>query len=180
MNPATGHFASTTAIASAMKAQLQTVKLPDNTAAFQRVELFDSENLVEAFAMLLMSEQRIAIVVPLTARWEAESQQRKLLSRRVQPIAVLVSDRVIGTRQVALYGNDKNQGAFALAALAVPFLTGQLLPNPAGVISLPTSESVLNLKREDKQNLPGRSAVVLEFDCKGGWIEAPLGIGPTL
>lgn len=181
MNAATGHFVSTGAIATALQTQLQLVKLADNaTAAFQRVELFDCENLVEAFQTLLVSEQRIAIIVPLGGHWQEESSQRKLLARRIQPVAILISDRVIGTRTQALYGGPNNPGAYALAALAVPLVSGQLLANPNGVISVPTHESVIVLKKDEKQNLPGRAAVALELECKGGWLEAPLGAGPTL
>ena len=185
MNPATGHFASTAAIAAALQAQLKLVQAPGlnggpAAAAFQRVELFDSENLVAAFMTLLISEQCIAIVVPLAAHWENECSQRKVLSRRVQPVAILISDRVLGTRTQALYGSASNQGAYNLSALAVPFVTGQLIANPAGVIAVPTSESVLVLKSQEREDLPGRAAVALEIDCKGGWIEAPLSAGPTL
>jgi len=181
MNPATANFASTAAIAMALQAQLQQVQLPNaGGAAFQRVELFDSENLVEAFQVLLVSEQRIAVIVPLAAHWETECSQRKLLCRRVQPVAILISDRVIGTRTQALYGGVTNPGAFNLAALAVPFVAGQLINNPGGVVSVPTSESSMILKQADKTNLPGRAAVALELDCKGGWIETYLNAGITL
>ena len=181
MNAATGHFSSTAAIVLAIKTQLTAVKLADNTtAAFQRVEMFDDENLGEAFQTLLMSEQRIAVIVPLTARWETESGQRKLVTRRVQPVAILISDRVLGNRTLALYGGASNPGAFVMCARTVPAVSGQLIPNPAGVISKPVNESVMTLKKEDKQNLPGRAVVVLEVDCQGGWLEAALGAGPTL
>jgi len=181
MTPATGHFASTAAIAAALQAQLQTVQLPANGGtAFQRVELFDSENLIEAFQVLLLSQQTIAIVVPLASHWQEELSQRKVLCRRVQPVAVLISDRVLGNRTAALFGSASNTGAFNLSALAVPAITGQLLPNPSGVICVPTGESSLVLKQADKTNLPGRAVVALEVDCKGGWIEAALNTGPTL
>ena len=181
MQPATANFASTSAIAQALQQQLQQVQLPNGGgAAFQRVELFDSENLVAAFQTLLISQQQIAIIVPLTAHWETESSQRKLLTRRVQPMAILISDRVLGTRPQALYGGPNNPGAFALSALAVPYVTGQLIANPGGVISLPTSESTLVLKAADKANLPGRACVTLELDCRGGWLETYLGAGITL
>jgi hypothetical protein len=182
MTPATAHFASITAIANAIKTQLTAIQLPDKSGPlFQRVELFDSENLLEAFQLLLISEQRLALIVPLDAHWETESSQRKLLTRRSLPVDILVSDRVLGNRTAALYGDDNNLGAFALAALAVPSVSGQLLPNPSGVVSYPVNESVLIVKNKaDKQNLPGRAAIAIELECKGGWLEAPLGAGPTL
>jgi len=133
-----------------------------------------------AFQVLLLSQQTIAIVVPLASHWQEELSQRKVLCRRVQPVAVLISDRVLGNRTAALFGSASNTGAFNLSALAVPAITGQLLPNPSGVICVPTGESSLVLKQADKTNLPGRAVVALEVDCKGGWIEAALNTGPTL
>ena len=50
-----------------------------------------------------------------------------------------------------------------------------------GVVVTPKEVTVLILKNEkEKQNLPGRAAVVLEVDCQGGWMETILGKGPTL
>lgn len=181
MTPAASHFVSTAAIAQALQAQLQGVQLPNNAgAAFQRVELFDGLNPIEAFQVLLVSQQTIAIVVPLTERWETEFSQRKVLSRRVQEMAIIISDRVLGSRPAALYGSANNQGAYNLAALALPYVIGQLLPNPSGVIAVPGQNSIWHVSDKDKPSIPGRAGVVMEIDCKGGWIEAPLNIGPTL
>lgn len=182
MIDANAHFADTTAVALALQAQLQAVLLSDGkTPAFQRVELFDSESLLDAFALLTISEQRMALVVPLNEHWETELKTPKLLTRRTQVFGVIMSDRVLGRRYDALYGNAQTPGAFGLQALALPKLAGQLIANPGGVVVTPKEVTVLILKNEkEKQNLPGRAAVVLEVDCQGGWMETILGKGPTL
>jgi hypothetical protein len=184
MTAATPHFVSTGDIATALKTQVQLVKLADNTtAAFQRVELFDSESLLEAFKILTISEQRICLIVPLTEHWETETMTRKIITRKTVNVALLISDRVLGNRTTALYGDGTNAtpGAHKLVKFTLPLVIGQLLNNPNGVVSVPTSADVIIVKNEkEKQNLPGRSAVALELECQGGWIEAALAVGPTL
>lgn len=182
MTPATPHLVSVGDIATALKTQVAGVKLADNvTAAFQRVELFDSESLTDAFQQLLVSEQRICLIVPLAEHWETEVKQPKILSRRTVPFALLISDRVIGHRNDALFGTANNPGAYKLEALTLPAVIGQLLPNPNGVICTPTGSDVMIVKSEkEKANHPGRAAIALELECRGGWLETKTGIGPTL
>jgi len=184
MNSATAHFAATGDIVSALKTQVQKVKLADGSAnAFQRVELFDSESLLEAFQLLVISEQRICLIVPLTEQWKTETSVRKILTRRTVNVALLISDRVLGNRNTALFGDGTaaTPGAHKLAALTLPLVTGQLLVNPGGVVCTPSHSDVIIVKNQkEKQNLPGRAAVALELECQGGWLEAALAVGPTL
>ena len=181
MNPATATFASTAAIAMALQAQLRQVQLPNaGGAAFQRVELFEMVDIMDAFRRLLISEQQIAIIVAHDATWHRECQQRKLLIRRAQAFSILISDRVIGARTSALYGGSSNEGAFNLSFLVHPYVTGQLLNNPGGVVCCPAREGAIGFKDPEKNNLPGRAVVNLEVDCDGGWIETYLNVGITL
>ncbi len=183
MTPATPHFSTTAAILAALQEAVGAVQLPDAFAppgpAFGSVQMFDSENLVEAFQYLLITEQRVCVIVPLDANWEAESKQQRLVTRRTLPVALLISDRVIGNRQTALIGDAKTPGAMGLKDLVVPAVTGQLIANPNGVISLPVHESVMAIKDTAKK-LPNRITIVLELNCRGGWLEAPLDRGITL
>lgn len=187
MTSAKAQFKTVPEICNALKAQLQAVQLPDAflnggpaQPAFQRIELFDNENLTLAFKTLLVSEQRICLIVPLTPRWEDKANENPRVTRRVLPVALLISDRVIGDRNAALFGGDKNPGAYALSALALPVVTGQLISNPAGVVSMPANESIIIIKKEERENLPGRAAIALELECRGGWLSALLDVSPTL
>ena len=182
MTTATLHLVSVATIAAALKAQVAAVKLADGvTPAFARVELFDSESLTDAFQQLLVSEQRVCLIVPLAEHFETEVKQFKLITRRTVPFALLISDRVIGKRNDALFGTANNPGAYNLEALTLPLVTGQLLPNPNGVICTPTGSDVMIVKSEkEKANHPGRAAIALELSCAGGWMESKTGPGPTL
>jgi hypothetical protein len=182
VTPATYNRQPTTAILAELKARMTALKLADGTTpAFARVELFDSESLLEAFELLTLSEQRICVIVPLDETFNTENRGQILISTRILPVALLISDRVIGDRTKALFGSAANLGAYALAELALPVVTGRLLDNPNGVTVEPVNTSVLIIKNQkEKQNLPGRAAVALELQCRGGNLQAPLGPQPIL
>ena len=146
--------------------------------AFQRVGLFDSERLTEAFKYLLVSEQRVCVVVPLHEEFSSVANHLKLISTRMLPVMILCSDRVLGDRTAALWGSDTEIGAQALMELVLPEVTGVLLPAPNKVLCEPVSDSILVVMDTEKA-LPGRVAVGLEVKCTGGSIEATLGKGPV-
>lgn len=178
MNAATSYRQPTSAIVKALQTIIMALQLPADPfgggVAFGRVELFDSENLVEAFQYLMITDQRVCVIVALDERHEVECQAMKMIVRRHLPVALLISDRVIGNRKQALWGDGvKTPGAFGLAELVLPAVTGQLLANPSGVVSEPTSTSVMTLKDAEKK-LPNRVTVALELNCRGGRLEAAI------
>jgi hypothetical protein len=153
---------------------------PPQPALFDRVALFDSEDLVEAFRFLLISEQRVCVIVPLDEHLEAPIDGLKLVVKRVLPVAILVSDRVLGDRSASLWGDGQGEfGASALMELVLPAVTGLLIANPNGVVALPRMISVMNVKESGK-NLATRMTMLLELDCRGGWLETRLPAGMVL
>jgi hypothetical protein len=174
MNAAALHRRPTSAIVTALSTQITALQVTapfTPGAAFDRVELFDSEDLIAAFQYLLITQQRVCVIVPLTERHEALAQNMKLIVKRSLPVALLISDRVIGNRKTALWGDQKTPGAMGLMELVLPAVTGQLLANPSGVVSAPVSTSVMSVK-DTNQKLPNRITVVLELNCRGGRLEA--------
>jgi hypothetical protein len=205
MTPAIDTTYSKAQIAAALMAQLQALPLtkdnPDDPStplpildpktnapllAFGRVDLFDVESLTDAFRQLIISERRVCIIVMLTEQLTTEIQEQKILITRKQPVALLISDRRLGDRQKALWGDPADPtipGAFALEKLTRPAVTGQLLDSANGkqkVICLPTMADSIFLKDEDKKELPGRAAVMLELECSGGTLTARIGPGSSL
>lgn len=156
--------------------------------AFDSVVLFDSEDLVSAFKFLVVTEQRVAVVVPLQEDFTEVLPGQgnaglKYQWTRAFPVLVICSDRVLGNREEALWGSDdgSEMGAVNLAELVLPAVAGQLLPNAvalSGVVASPRSSSVLVVK-DTEQDLPGRVAVGLEFECRGGTLESRLEKGPV-
>lgn len=181
MNAAQACFKSVPVVLAALKAQLENVKLADDaTAAFERIEIFDEENLEAAFQSLLLGDQRVCLIIPLTARWENNPQEKPRTARRVLPVVLLISEQVIGDRTAALFGTDDLDGAYGLAARALPAVTGQLIENPGGVVCMPANESVVIVRQADGGNLGGRAALAVELECQGGWLRAQLSSSPTL
>jgi hypothetical protein len=158
--------------------------LPILSKAFDRVEVFDSEQLVEAFRYLLVTEQKVCVIVPMDERFSVFVEKRKLIVNRELPIALLISDRVLGSRKTALLGDVNTPGALNLVELVLPAVTGMLLPNtvgpPAlsGVILEPSSSSVMSVK-DMESDLPSRVCVGLELHARGGYLQADMPLGPV-
>jgi len=195
MNSAIDTTYSKAEIAAAFQAQLAALTLEVNDPvtgqplpAFNRIELFDVESLTDAFRLLIISEQRVCIILMLDEQLTTQIEEQKLLVTRMQPIALLISDRRLGDRVKALFGDAADPtvpGAFALEKIARPAVTGKLLesdPNTGKtkVISVPAAMNSIFLKDEDKQELPGRAAVMLELHCSGGTLIARIGPGSSL
>jgi hypothetical protein len=205
MNPAIDTSYSKSAIAAALQAVLAELPLTredpanpgtfipvldpktnDPLNAFERVELFDVESLTDAFRLLIISEQRVCVILMLDEQLTTEIQEQKILVTRMQPVALLISDRRLGDRVKALWGDPADltvPGAFALEKLTRPAVTGQLLNSANGrqkCISIPANCQSIFLKDEDKQELPGRAAVMLELHTSGGTLTARIGPGSSL
>lgn len=180
---ATSHRQPTAAIVNKLMALVQAITwTPGGTgtqavAAFDRVALFDSEDLVEAFRYVLITEQRVCVIVPMPEQFESVFQVRKLTVKRALPVMLLVSDRVLGNRTQALWGDVQpdgtatTPGAMGLAEMVLPAVAGLILAAPAAVIGEPKSLTVLRVKDTEK-DLPARVCAGLELECRGGYVEA--------
>ena len=186
MNAAISNRVPTTTILSQIKTALAALQINiggNPATAFARVEQFDNENLGEAFQRLFISEQRICLVVVLDEQFKKENNSQKMIITRTLPVTLLISDRQLGSRLDALYGNATTPGAFALMEAVLPIVTGMLIPPAAplsGVTCEPVNNTVIVIKDNEKQNLPGRAAVALELHCLGGNLQANLGPQPVL
>ncbi len=165
---------------------VKALKLADNqTPAFGAVALFDQESLVEAFKWLAITDQRVCVIVPLDEQFEEKAGHgTKLVITRMLPVALLISDRVLGDRVSALYGNATAQppviGAYGLYELVLPAVTGQIVAGPAKAVATPQVASLFVVKEKQQTNLPGRSALALELHIRGGVLEANIGPGPVI
>lgn len=182
---ATAQRRSTTEILDALGAVLLALTWTSSSgaaeAAFQQVRRFDLAALPQALSELLVAEERCCFIIPGDERFavKVDGPQRLVVTRTL-PIALLISDRVIGNRQAALYGGENNPGAYGLLEIALPAVTGQLLDNPAGIVVKPIIASVFDLEGESAAQSPGRACVELDIECTGGTLAAQLAVGPNL
>lgn len=186
MTPATTNRTPTAALVQQLLANVTALKLADGvTPAFGQTRLFDQESLVEAFKWLALADQRVCVIVPGDEHFEEKAGHgTKLVITRMVPVLLLISDRVLGDRVTALYGNPAAQppvlGAYGLHELVLPVVTGQLVTAPAKAVSVPISSSLFVVKDKQQTNLPGRSAIALEVQVRGGVLEANIGPGPVI
>ena len=194
MNPATNNRASVSEILAALSAALTAAQwtpvVDQPVAAFQTVKLFDLANIATAFKELTVADQRVCFIIADAEHFADkfsnstdQGVQRALLMTRKLPVALLISDRVIGDRTTALYGGMNGTvkicGAEGLKEIALTAVTGQLLANPNGVVVRPTTSAVMDVK-DMRTNLPGRACVELDLECTGGTLAADLGPGRNL
>lgn len=178
---ATSYRQPTSAIVTALQAAVAGIAMPPAFGAgnaFDRVEIFDSEDLVAAFQYLLVTEQRVCVIVPLHEAFTSEAKQTTLIIQRELPVALLIADRVLGNRQAALFGDgETTPGAYGLMELALPAVIGIVVPAAAPltkVVAVPKSATVMSVK-DTESELPMRLTVALELECRGGRIEVPIG-----
>ena len=162
------------------------VEVSPGVKAFDRVEWFDSEVLEDAFRYLLISEKAVCVVVMLDESFEMVLEGPKGCITRRLPVGLLISDRVLGSRQKALSGDGAAVvGAMGLMELLLPAVSGELLaprpgpPQTARVVVEPKSVGVMSV-RDTEKKLAGRVSVCLEVDCVGGRVEWQLAKGPAL
>ena len=151
--------------------------------AFKRVELFTDLDLPEAFKRLLLSESRICLVIYSSDAFETQRADRQIIVRRKQELYVVFTDRVMSKRIDALVGSapdgpTSNPGLLALRDLVLPAISGLLVPQPTGIVCLPTRGSLLQVA-DNSNKLPGRLAYLLEIELQGGWLKADIGKSPV-
>ncbi len=140
-------------------------------SAFGEVRLFDSTELVEAFAQLILSKSRVALVIYTGGRWSPMGAMGSVGVRRIADVTVVCSDRVLGNKTEALFGSQSNPGAIALMELAAVALNARLISDPP-CDSRPTGDDMLSLK-DARTTQPGRFAALLELEITGGLIPVP-------
>ena len=192
---ATNNRRSVSEILAALSAALVAAQWTpvDNQPAipvFQSVKLFDLANLATAFQELTVADQRVCFIIADSEHFADkfsnagdQGVQRQMLFTRRLPVALLMSDRVIGDRTTALYGGMngtvKILGAEGMKEIALTAVTGQLIANPNGIVCRPTSSAAVDVK-DMRTKLPGRACVELDLECTGGTVAADLGPGRNL
>lgn len=151
----------------------------DPEDAFGLVSRFAVTDLEEAFADLLTTEQRVALVVCTGRDWQIMEEGPKTSMRRTTQVSVVVSDRILGDEQAAWSGSATTPGAWGLADLVPGAICGRLLDAPQAVDLLPVGEQDVSIDREVETNLPGRAAVIIEFQAIGGWLHNTTAPGPA-
>ena len=138
--------------------------------AFGCVKRFDATDLAEAFSQLIVSQQRVALIVYTGERFEnAGTDAGQVCVRRIVELTILTSDRVLGKRMAAVFGSDTTPGALRLQSACRDALAGEFLPAVSdtheAIDCVPILAETISIQDiEEKQ--PGRVAARLDIECR--------------
>lgn len=143
--------------------------------AFDRVEVFSALDFEKAIERLLLTEDRIALVIPTGSTWETSTPTNPTFGitpecRRTVKVTMIVSDRVVGDRIGAAEGTDDNPGCYALGELTRSGASGLLFTEAPQVVAVPVSDEMFAVQR-DGEDVPGREACAIELSCVSDWAE---------
>jgi len=170
---------STTTIVDAVVRALEAMRYtPDSGGGaqplFGEVKRYSSTDIEAAFRALLVSSQRAAVVVFSGSEFSELLVGTGRRSARTTKLSIVVTDRVVGQGDAAVFGSDDTPGACGLADAVCEELIGRVIANPDGVDLVPRSVDTALLADDSKKTLKARSVCVIEFDAHGGTVASPL------
>lgn len=178
-------FTATVSVLAALQAKLEALEWTPATGpaepAFQKVALFDVDDLATAIKDLLVFKDRACFILLDAERCDSELAGNKVVSRLTRTVALLITDRDYGKRADALVGDATRPGVLALKDLILDpdnEIIGDLV---TGVAVLPGFGSPVRITGEARDNLTGRLAYELDLELKGGSLVVALtGPGPIV
>lgn len=139
--------------------------------AFEQVKLYDALDFPSAMEDLTVQKGRVALVFAGDERWETMNTTNPELTpvqRRRTSVTVAVSDRVVGDRTAAIWGDDTHPGCRLLADIAAAACRGPLFnaePWAAGYQTTTTRHDI-----SADEHMPGRAALAVEFEVYTKWL----------
>lgn len=139
---------------------------PATPAAFDKVAVFDLQNLAVAMEELFAYSNRIALIALDAVDHNSSVLGRTLRVAQSLSITILFSDRRYSDRQKALMGDSTTPGALFLQTLLVNAVTGEL---PNGGVVQPRAGRLVALENADRTNETGRIVFAQDFDVATSW-----------
>ncbi|MBX3747330.1 MAG: hypothetical protein KF833_18630 [Verrucomicrobiae bacterium] len=173
----------TSEILAALVSRLEAVQW-NASPAFHAVHRYDSNRLSEAFQELILAPHpRLALVVWTGERWEIDPASTLRRARRATLVTLVLSDRVLGSREdAATWGDATTPGVIRLKDLVIPAVTGRILANPNGIDCFPGAIEPLPILTEGAETgsaAMGRVALTIDLECHGGAIDPTPSPGPV-
>lgn len=160
-----------------LQAAIEGLRLPasfdqDMPLAFEKVKIFDLQDLRKAMEELFLYANRIALIGLDGIDHDAAVNGRTLVIERNLDVTIIVADRRYSDRQKALMGDSTTPGALFLQTLLVDALAGEL--NSGGVV-MPGAGRLVSI--EGRENETGRIAFAQDLAIATDWDKASLSRG---
>lgn len=141
-------------------------------AAFDKVKIFDLQDLAVAMEELFAYADRIAIIALDGINHDSEVGGNSLKLKRSATVTILCADRRYSDRQKALMGDSATPGALQLQKLLVDALAGRL---SGGSVAVPAAGRLALVEHDQRRNDPGRIVFAQDFEISAGWESVSLG-----
>lgn len=168
------NFPAITTIVAALEAVLRTATwTPEGGTpelAFGEVERFQTLDIEAACRELAVVRQRACLVVATDENWESQAQDKKYgfapQCKVQRQISLLITDRAMGDRQAALYGDATHAGGYPLSEIALHTVCGPMTVGGIAVFVAPVRRTPFAVAVDDR---PGRVCVQVELECSTDW-----------
>lgn len=137
-----------------------------DVAAFDKIKIFDLQDLAKAMEELFLYSNRIALIGLDSVGHENLISGRTLKTARSLDVTVIMSDRRYSDRQKALMGDTTTPGALLLQKLVVDGVAGEL---PSGTIAQPGTGRLVALENEKRKDETGRILFAQDFTLNTSW-----------
>lgn len=135
---------------------------------FEAVEKFDITTADKAFGRVLSNQNRVALVVWFGEEFTNIMQGRDQLTRRKTKLRVIVSEKSLGDRQIALFGTTTTPGVLKMKDLVIETVTGPLFAETTNDVAMTPVTAFTALIEETGNQFPGRVIASIDFEGRGG------------
>lgn len=135
---------------------------------FEAVEKFDVTSADKAFGRVLSNENRVCLVIWFGDEFSNVMQGRDQLTRRRTKIRVIVSEKRLGDRQVAMFGTETSPGVFWMKDRVIENVTGALFVGSTNDVAMAPVTAFTAMIEETENRFPGRVIAAIDFEGRGG------------
>lgn len=165
-------FLKTTDLLNAVKASLASIPLPGGQPGdklFARVEFHENKRLKEALAQLVVTEDRVALVVPGGHAFTNVKEGRTIRSTRRTTFDILIADRDWADNgQQAVFGGPDAIGVLTMGDLVVDHFAQNPQLGLAYVALQVEDAAEITLADDEVKDTPGRECFVLAYSTPSG------------
>lgn len=162
-------FIPTLTIMNRLKERLESLKAPDQSPLFEMVRLYDSADLMKAFAdALVTQERRLCFIIPAKHTYERKSDGNKIHVTKTAQFALLICDTDRETGQDAVFGGPDNIGVIGLSDQTIEDITGAQLDLPHVCIEPVEGDDILVYNEQQQPSDSGRKGWFQIIQTKAG------------
>ncbi len=165
----------TVAILECLKKALLAIQVGDTGSEvplFDSVEIYPNKGLAAALRDLVITKQRVCLVVPLGQRYtHKETGVGSILAKRYLEVDLLIADRAVAKAGIqALTGGPHNLGVLEMSDAVIDGISGKEMSAYGGVI--PADGAQLEIANKDALEMPGRIAWAQSIMIPSGTVRA--------